>query len=380
VIAHSPLFEAISLRSDTPRAREVRTLSSKPHVIVIGAGIVGAFIAWYLIDAGARVTIVSQETGVPATRNSFAWINASHGNPESYFRFRLRAMAEWRRLAASIPGLPVSFEGGILWDLPKDRLAAFANEHTAWGYGVTCLNRAEILQREPALAKAPALGLHVPEEGAVEQLLAAQMIFGDSQKRGTEFSKSKVTRLFVKNGIVSGAVTAGGLLHADHVVIAAGTETARLAATAGVTVPMTAPPGLLIRSAPHAALLRGLVMTPRLHVRQDIEGRVIAGGDYRESGGTNDAKAAAHALFVELQALLIEGKNLRLDRHAIGYRPMPKDGFPIIGGVESLSGLSLAVMHSGVTLAPFVGRLLASEILGGAPEAILSPYRLSRFD
>jgi glycine/D-amino acid oxidase-like deaminating enzyme len=355
-------------------------LSSKPHVIVVGAGIVGASIAWYLIDAGARVTVVSPEIGGPATRNSFARINASHGNAESYFRFRLQAMAEWRRLAAPIPGLPVRFEGGILWDLPKDKLAAFAKEHAAWGYGVTCLDRAEILRREPALAKAPSLGLHVPEEGAVEPLLAAQMIFEDAQERGAEFSKSDVIRLFVKNGIASGVVTAREILHADHVVIAAGADTAKLAATAGLIVPMAVSPGLLIRSAPHSALLRGLVMTPQLHMRQDIEGRIIAGGDYHESGGTNDPKAAAHALFAQLQTMLLAGKDLQIDGYAIGYRPMPKDGFPIIGGVGGLSGLSLAVMHSGITLAPLVGQMLAGEILLGAPEAMLSPYRLSRFN
>ena len=34
-----------------------------------------------------------------ATPNSFAWINASWGNPEPYFRLRVRAIREWHRLA-----------------------------------------------------------------------------------------------------------------------------------------------------------------------------------------------------------------------------------------------------------------------------------------
>ena len=69
------------------------------RVIVVGAGIIGASIAWHLAKAGAEVTVI--EAGQPggvATRNSWAWINASWGNPEIYFRLRTRSMAEWRRI------------------------------------------------------------------------------------------------------------------------------------------------------------------------------------------------------------------------------------------------------------------------------------------
>jgi glycine/D-amino acid oxidase-like deaminating enzyme len=36
-------------------------------------------------------------------------------------------------------------------------------------------------------------------------------------------------------------------------------------------------------------------------------------------------------------------------------------------------------MHSGVTLAPLVGQLAATEILDGVPVDLLQPYRLARF-
>jgi len=65
------------------------------QIIVIGAGIIAASIAWHLTKAGARVTVVSDSgAGGVATPNAFAWINASLGNPETYFRLRIRAMTE----------------------------------------------------------------------------------------------------------------------------------------------------------------------------------------------------------------------------------------------------------------------------------------------
>ena len=39
----------------------------------------------------------------------------------------------------------------------------------------------------------------------------------------------------------------------------------------------------------------------------------------------------------------------------------------------------IVVMHSGVTLAPVVGRLAATEILDGVSVELLEPYRLERF-
>ena len=110
---------------------------SGKRVIVVGAGIIGASIAWHLAKAGAEVTVIeASEPGGIATRNSWAWINASWGNPESYFRLRTRSMAEWRRIDRDVPGLDVSWCGGLLWDLPPDQLRAFAAEHGSWGYAI----------------------------------------------------------------------------------------------------------------------------------------------------------------------------------------------------------------------------------------------------
>ncbi|TIX18206.1 MAG: FAD-binding oxidoreductase, partial [Mesorhizobium sp.] len=127
-------------------------MSSAKEVIVIGAGIIGASIAWHLTGAGARVTVISDSgAGGVATPNSFAWINASWGNPETYFRLRRRAMAEWTRLAKDLPGLPLAWCGGLCWDMPADELEAYAAEHSSWGYGIERVGRDRVARIEPNL-------------------------------------------------------------------------------------------------------------------------------------------------------------------------------------------------------------------------------------
>ena len=58
---------------------------------------------------------------------------------------------------------------------------------------------------------------------------------------------------------------------------------------------------------------------------------------------------------------------------------MPADGEPIVGTVVEVPRLYVAVLHSAVTLAPAVGRLVALELVDGTVEPALAGCRLDRF-
>lgn len=63
----------------------------------------------------------------------------------------------------------------------------------------------------------------------------------------------------------------------------------------------------------------------------------------------------------------------------VGWRPMPAGGAPTVGFTPDAPGLYLAVMHSGVVMAPVVGRLATAEIVAGEEAGALASCRLSRF-
>jgi glycine/D-amino acid oxidase-like deaminating enzyme len=50
-----------------------------------------------------------------------------------------------------------------------------------------------------------------------------------------------------------------------------------------------------------------------------------------------------------------------------------------MGRAAGISGLYVAVMHSGITLAPAIGRFVANEILTGRRDSLIEPYGLERF-
>ena len=157
------------------------------HILVIGAGIIGASIAYHLARDGARVTIVDgREPGGVATPASFAWINASWGNPRDYFRLRRESMAQWRQLAAELPELRPAWSGGLCWDLPPAEQYAYVREHGAWGYGIRSVDRREAARLEPQLANPPEAAVHVPEEGAVEPKAAALALLAGAERLGAQ--------------------------------------------------------------------------------------------------------------------------------------------------------------------------------------------------
>ncbi len=349
-------------------------------IIVVGAGIIGASIAWHLAKAGVEVTVLEAgETGGVATRNSWAWINASWGNPESYFRLRHRSMKEWRRVDREVAGLQVDWCGGLLWDLPPEQLEAYAVEQSSWGYGIRRVNREEALHIEPNLKKPPDFALHVAEEGKAEPLAAALAFLAAAEALGVKvLRKSPVRWLEEKNGRVVGVAINDGVLHADEVVVAAGEDAGALLASIGIAMDLTAPAGLLVHSKPTRELLHGLLMAPELHVRQTMEGRLVAGTDFSGSVNIDDVAGSASALYQKVRDMVAGAEDLEMDFNTLGYRPTPADGFPVIGRPQNREGLYLTVMHSGITLAPAVGLFAAQELVDGSRDQLIVPYHPDR--
>ena len=80
-----------------------------------------------------------------------------------------------------------------------------------------------------------------------------------------------------------------------------------------------------------------------------------------------------------IATLLPGARGAPLQRLTLGFRPLPKDGFPIVGYIPGSDHVYIAVTHSGVTLAAIMGQLIRREILDGLPSAAFAPYRPQRF-
>ncbi|MDJ0942982.1 MAG: FAD-dependent oxidoreductase [Kiloniellales bacterium] len=352
------------------------------HVLVVGAGILGAAIAYHLARRGAKVTVVDR--GPPAgeaTGASFAWINASFRNPKPYYDLRMLGLQEYRRLEAELAGrLVVTWGGGLNWDLEEDEIDPLVRQHASWGYDLRVVGRDEIRALEPKLRAPPERAVFSACEGALnpvaatEALLAGAEAFGAEIKIGCEVSEFRAS-----DGRVAGLRTAAGNLEADQVVLAAGVASAGLAARLGFDLPLRSSPGLLVHSRPMPPLLGRVVESPGLHMKQDPDGRLVAGESFGGGPAPNDPEAEGQRLIDRIKAALTGSERLEMEHVSVGLRPIPADGLPAIGPLPGIEGLYLAVMHSGITLAPAVGRFTAMELLDGAEVELLAPFRPDRF-
>jgi len=372
-----------------------------PRIAVVGAGILGAAIAYRLTRRGARVTVFDKSgPAAGATSRSFAWLNADFSKqPFHYHELHRLALAAYRFLEQELPGLPVQWGGALQWYSDAEaarQVRRQVREQQEWGYPVRLIDADELHRMEGELRAGDVLAATFAEqEGFADPAATTRLLLDGARAAGAQvLAPCEITGLDVRAGRVQGVRTPRASYGADLLVIAAGVQTPALAAMAGVDVPLVPAPGLLVHTKPMPPLLHRVVIGPAAHVKQYRDGRLVIGDDLgpprttahdglaRQPADFPDAATRAlHArrLLGEAAQYLPPVANAPVDRVTVGWRPMPKDGYPIVGACRECANLYLAVTHSGVTLAPILGELAALEILDGAEVRALAPYRPARF-
>ena len=367
------------------------------HVVVIGAGIVGASIAFRVASRGARVTLIDRDQpGFGASSHSFAWINAGAKEPVGYHNLNRRSLEMWPRFADALgEDVGLRWGGKVSWENDAEAakaLVARVEQLQSWGYPSRLVSRDELQELEPSLQIGACVAADYNEnEGQVEP----QMVVDACINRLRELETSIMTGVAVtglrtdSQDRVNAVQTTNGDIDADVVVVAAGTATTAVAAMAGVNIPQAESPGVVIRTTPIPSLLRNVpvVYAPPLedgrreiHLRQCPDGRLMIGEGDQESLAEDDSQSHADDLLARACQHLPGLKGASAIPVPVGWRPMPLDGYPVMGFAPEAPNLYVALTHSGVTLAPVLSQLTALEICDGArADGVLGPYRPERF-
>ena len=372
------------------------------NLVVVGAGILGASIALRLARRGVQVALIDQgQPGQGASSHSFAWINAGAKEPIGYHNLNRRSLEMWPRFASDIgdDGDPDSvglrWGGKVSWEsdpAAAKGLASRVRQLQSWGYPTRLIDVGELRSLEPALDVGPVTAAeYSPNEGQVEPQMVVDACLRRLREMGCEIISDSEVLGFEQlgDGRIRALLTSSGAMDVDAVVIAAGTDTTRLAARAGVNVPQAESPGVVIRTSPLPPLLHNVpvVYAPPLgdgrreiHLRQCADGRMMIGEGDQESLAEDDTQAHADDLLARAGRYLPGLIDAQATPVPVGWRPMPLDGYPVMGFASEAPNLYVALTHSGVTLAPALSQLAAQEIVDGAPaDAVLGPYRPQRF-
>ncbi|UED87635.1 NAD(P)/FAD-dependent oxidoreductase [Streptomyces profundus] len=334
--------------------------------VVVGAGIVGASVAYHLADRGVPVTLLERGPGpgTGVTANSFAWIGGSGGDwPGGAQDLREYVLADYRRLEAELPPFALRRTGSLNWGGGPDQESRLAS-------GQFRVGRGDIAALEPDLRNPPAQAVHVPSDAGVDATALTRALVAAAEARGaTVRYETAVTSLQMSGERVEGVLSATGLHRAATVVLTAGTSVPELCEPLPVHLPVAASPATLARIAAPPGLVRTIVATPDFEVREVRDGDLLLTLPYVD-GPAALREQAAHDALRRLRTAFRGSDGCRLLGYRTGRRPVPAHG-PLIGYATHDRSVYVAVMHPGVTLAPTVGRLVADELVTAKPARAL---------
>lgn len=356
-------------------------------VIVIGSGVVGTSIGLHLAEQGAHVVLVERDPHPRgASSASFASVSAMDEPSKDLYLLKAQSLSAWRSLVKRLALPGVHFGGEIRWaEDPSSarKLEQIVDRALSRGYPVRRVFRDELTKLLPT-ARPQGVGFasYAPMDAHVDPVAVVRRMRDALQSLGGKFVQGRASLRVDPAGL---EVKAGDTtLEADTIVLATGAETAAFTGQLGWEIPMTPSPGLLTLTCPIETITSATVYIypssgAPIHLRQRDDGRVLIGERTQDWVAEHPTDAHARMLVQQAARSFPQLKAAEVEHFSLEWRPMPSDRLPIIGSAPGLPALYFAVMHSGVTLAPAVGKLVASEVADQRPQPRLEPFRPDRF-
>lgn len=355
--------------------------ATSPHdgrsVVIVGAGVIGASIAHRLARAGHPVLVLdASEPGSAVTSASFAWIGLSKSDASAHQEpLRARARSEFDRVLSELAATPAAegsgslandlefrANGALSWEESDEFTRRFVSEHQAAGHPVELLGREEALAVEPGLLHAPVVAAHSSGDAGIDPVALTRALLASAEAHGGEV-RTGITAIGIAtaDGAVTGVDTTEGRIPASAVVLAAGTGAPALAASAGVDIALTPGPCALLTFKVDEPLVRGILSTPELEIRQLNDTTLIAAEDVPEGFDSDPAELAGPVLEA-IRRGVAGGQGIRLAGAVIADRPMPASGLPLVGESAEISGLHLAIAHPGIILSAAIAQRIADGL------------------
>jgi len=383
-------------------------LNRSADVVVVGGGVIGTAVTYYLAKAQINVCLVERGDIAGGTSGAAANGVALQTKPTGPKQDLARASARiYRDLSQELDSnIDYVNEGDTLVAETEAELALIlekAQKANKTGLPVQILSRDETLERQPALAP-HVLGSTYCSDGATVNPYLLAFAFARAAKRlgAAILTGVEVTGLEKEKEKISAVLTRAGKIVTDTVVNAAGPWSPQLAKMAGLHLPVEPRKGELFVTQPGPALVRGIViaagyllskslsseevkqgkMTAGIYAAPTGRGNLIVGSTRQFSGYDRRSSLQGMQVLVhKATALMPVITRLHLLRFYAGLRPSTPDGLPILGRAPGLPGFVIASGHEGdgIALSPISGKSIADLITGRITGQNLAPFSPERF-
>jgi sarcosine oxidase subunit beta len=369
-------------------------------VIVIGAGVHGASLAFHLASRGVSVTIVERASVAAGATGRSSGLVRVYYDLLAEARLGWEAQAWFRNWDERVGGDCGFTVTGFLWIEPAarlDRVVANSASHRAMGVDSTVVDADEMRRLAPALLVGDEVAAYEPDSGYADPSMTTASLIAAAKAKGARLmTGAEVTAIHQAGGRVTGVSTTKGDVDAPVIVNAAGGWARRVGALAEMDLPLRIwrhDTGYLGVPASVPGRIPVVIdIANQMYFRPEGSDMVLIGlEDDGQIGGDDPDRdtADAAANFQDRAAERIIRRVPDMIDGAFRISHSGQDGLTpdqrsILGpvGNEGPAGLYLDCGHSGTGFktAPAVGLGMAEWILDGEPRsADLAPFAFSRF-
>lgn len=347
-------------------------------VIIIGAGSVGTPAAFYMAQKGLKTLVLESgaSVGQGSNKKAIGGIRATHSDPAK-IQLCLRSIdifSTW----SQIYGDDIEwFEGGYVYVAYREReektLKELLVKQKSFGLNIDWLDSSDLLTVVPDLNPVGLLGgTFSPKDGSASPLLAIHAFYTHAIRLGAEFHfREPVTGIIVEAGKVKTVQTTQGSYSTRLVINAAGPWAKQVGQFTGLDLPVNPDSHESAITEAVARFLMPMIVDIRpapgssnYYFYQHITGQIVFcitpspnvwGFDCDE---TSEFLPMVSRRMLEIMPKLA---NIRVRRTWRGLYPMTPDGAPIVGWIDEIEGMILAVgmCGQGFMLGPGLGELLA---------------------
>jgi glycine oxidase len=362
-------------------------------VAIIGAGIIGASIAYELASRGASVAVLdSRPAGQGATQAAAGMLAPyieGFGRPILTMAARSLGMYdEFIRRITADSGIAVDYhrDGSLQVITAEESAEGFvALQAAAGAAGVRCtlVDALQVRDLEPLVRPDIVAGALIPDHGVVVPTSLSHALTAAAVKRGARFEGyHQVERVAARDGGGFRLETRGDRVHARRVIVAGGSWSGRLAIDGVPLLPVRPVRGQLVHLSSPSPPPRRVIWGAGCYMAPSTAGSLSVGATMEEAGFDERATVAGvRGLLDAATELMPALRQCSFEGARVGLRPATPDEMPIMGRSHKLPGLFYATGHfrNGILLAPLTGRVLADLVLDNSEDSVLAATSPQRF-
>ena len=384
----------------------------KADVVIIGGGIIGCSIAYYLAKNGIKPLLLEKRdicAGTSSACDGFVYMQTK--KPGAQLDLAMASAELYGNLHREL-GRDVHYRqpgGLILIDSPAllkimEEIVAKQQEQ---GMAVELITGDEARFLEPCLSRNIVAAAYSDLDGHVNPIDATFAYADAAVNLGAAIvTHTPVLDIKLKNDAIAGVVTPAGTIETDCVVNACGVWAPAIGEMLGLNIPIKPRRGHTLVSEAVAPMFNKMMLDSRyiaikhfpqmvqewddefmklgvgMGIEQTQHGNMLIGNSRDFAGYDNSVSYEVIRAIAKYASRFIPFlKDVNIIRTFAGLRPYCVDGNPILGPVKRIPGLIMAAGHEGdgVALAPITGKLIMEHICGQRTQFDLTPFLIERF-